>query len=144
MLLAELGVSYVISGDFAGWNFGIAEAGWSGFAIAVGLMAVMYFVLVLSLAEMFAAIPAAGGGYSFARHTMGSAGGCLTGLAILIEYVLGPAAIVVFIGAAIACSQKSTVINKTYFSCVDKGGEAVKEWVFNNRGSCAGLKYTLA
>ena len=34
ILLAGLGVSYVISGDFAGWNFGIGEAGWGGFAIA--------------------------------------------------------------------------------------------------------------
>ncbi|MDG2271521.1 MAG: ethanolamine permease, partial [Halioglobus sp.] len=39
ILLASLGVSYVISGDFAGWNFGIAEAGWGGFAIAAVLMA---------------------------------------------------------------------------------------------------------
>ena len=41
-LLAGLGVSYVISGDFAGWNFGIGVAGWGGFAIAAVLMAVMY------------------------------------------------------------------------------------------------------
>ena len=60
MLLAGLGVSYVISGDFAGWNFGIAEAGWGGFAIAACLMALMYLALVLALAEMSAAIPAAG------------------------------------------------------------------------------------
>ncbi|SDW83366.1 amino acid permease [Marinobacter mobilis] len=83
VLLAGLGVSYVISGDFAGWNFGIGEAGWGGFAIAAALMAVMYFALVLSLAEMSAAIPAAGGGYSFARQA------------------IGPAAIVIFIGAAV-------------------------------------------
>lgn len=101
VLLAGLGVSYVISGDFAGWNFGIAEAGWGGFAIAALLMAVMYFTLVLSLAEMSAAIPAAGGGYSFARQAMGPAGGYLTGLAVLIEYALAPAAIVIFIGAAV-------------------------------------------
>lgn len=44
----------------------------------------------------------------------------------------------------LACAQKTTIINKTYFSCVEKGGEAVKEWVLNNRGSCAGLKYMLA
>ena len=100
-LLAGLGVSYVISGDFAGWNFGIGVAGWGGFAIAAGLMAVMYLTLVLSLAEMSAAIPAAGGGYSFARQVMGPSGGYLTGLAVLIEYVLAPAAIVVFIGAAV-------------------------------------------
>ncbi|MBR9830114.1 MAG: ethanolamine permease [Oceanospirillales bacterium] len=101
ILLAGLGVSYVISGDFAGWNFGLAEAGWGGFAIAAALMATMYFALVLSLAEMSAAIPAAGGGYSFARQTMGPTGGYLTGLAVLIEYALAPAAIVIFIGAAV-------------------------------------------
>lgn len=101
MLLAGLGVSYVISGDFAGWNFGIGVAGWGGFAVAAVLMATMYFTLVLSLAEMSAAIPAAGGGYSFARQVMGPSGGYLTGLAVLIEYVLAPAAIVVFIGSAV-------------------------------------------
>ncbi|AXX91886.1 ethanolamine permease [Malaciobacter molluscorum LMG 25693] len=101
LLLTGLGISYVISGDFAGWNFGIGEAGWGGFAIAAALMALMYFCLVLSLAEMSAAIPAAGGGYSFARQVMGPAGGYLTGLAILIEYALAPAAIVIFIGSAV-------------------------------------------
>lgn len=100
LLLAGLGISYVISGDFAGWNFGIAEAGWGGFLIASLLMGTMYLALVLSLAEMSASIPAAGGGYSFARQVMGPAGGYMTGLAILIEYALAPAAIVIFIGAA--------------------------------------------
>ncbi|HDZ16062.1 MAG TPA: ethanolamine permease [Methylophaga aminisulfidivorans] len=101
LLLAGLGVSYVISGDFAGWNFGIAQAGWGGFAIAAVAMALMYFTLVLSLAEMSAAIPAAGGGYSFARQAMGPTGGFITGLAVLIEYALAPAAIVIFIGSAV-------------------------------------------
>ena len=101
ILLAGLGVSYVISGDFAGWNFGIAQAGWGGFAIAAVLMAIMYMTLVLSLAEMSAAIPAAGGGYSFARQVMGPTGGFITGLAVLIEYALAPAAIVIFIGSAV-------------------------------------------
>ncbi|WP_253657283.1 ethanolamine permease [Vibrio sp. Y58_MX_L22] len=101
ILLAGLGVSYVISGDFAGWNFGIAQAGWGGFLIAAIAMAVMYFTLVLSLAEMSAAIPAAGGGYSFARQAMGPTGGFFTGLSVLIEYTLAPAAIVIFIGSAV-------------------------------------------
>jgi len=101
ILLAGLGISYVISGDFAGWNFGIAQAGWGGFAVAAVLMGIMYLTLVLSLAEMSAAIPAAGGGYSFARQVMGPAGGYLTGLAVLIEYTLAPAAIVIFIGSAV-------------------------------------------
>ena len=38
ILLAGLGISYVISGDFAGWNFGIAQAGWGGFVVAAVLM----------------------------------------------------------------------------------------------------------
>ena len=101
MLLAGLGISYVISGDFAGWNFGIGTAGWGGFVIAYAAMAIMYICLVLSLAEMSAAIPATGGGYSFARQVMGPAGGYLTGFAILIEYALAPAAIVIFIGSAV-------------------------------------------
>jgi len=101
ILLAGLGISYVISGDFAGWNFGIAQAGWGGFVIAAVLMGIMYLTLVLSLAEMSAAIPAAGGGYSFARQAMGPAGGYLTGLAVLIEYTLAPAAIVIFIGSSV-------------------------------------------
>ncbi|MDV5045561.1 ethanolamine permease [Vibrio diabolicus] len=101
ILLAGLGVSYVISGDFAGWNFGIAQAGWGGFLIAAIAMAVMYSTLVLSLAEMSAAIPAAGGGYSFARQAMGPTGGFFTGLSVLIEYALAPAAIVIFIGSAV-------------------------------------------
>ncbi|ABM02144.1 ethanolamine:proton symporter, EAT family [Psychromonas ingrahamii 37] len=101
ILLAGLGISYVISGDFAGWNFGIAQAGWGGFVIAAVLMGIMYLTLVLSLAEMSAAIPAAGGGYSFARQAIGPAGGYLTGLAVLIEYTLAPAAIVIFIGSAV-------------------------------------------
>ncbi|MCS0406150.1 ethanolamine permease [Vibrio diabolicus] len=101
ILLAGLGVSYVISGDFAGWNFGIAQAGWGGFLIAAIAMAVMYFTLVLSLAEMSAAIPAAGGGYSFARQAMGPTGGFFTGLSVLIEYAFAPAAIVIFIGSAV-------------------------------------------
>ncbi|MFB9136262.1 ethanolamine permease [Vibrio olivae] len=101
ILLAGLGISYVISGDFAGWNFGIGQAGWGGFVIAAVLMGIMYLALVLSLAEMSAAIPAAGGGYSFARQAMGPFGGFLTGLAVLIEYSLAPAAIVIFIGSAV-------------------------------------------
>ncbi len=50
----------------------------------------MYLTLILSLAEMSAAIPAAGGRYSFVRQAMGSTGGYLTGLAALIEYTLAP------------------------------------------------------
>ena len=98
VLLAGLGVAYVISGDFAGWNFGLAEGGWGGLLIATILMGIMYTCMVFALAEMSSSMPTAGGGYTFARRAMGPWGGFLTGTAILIEYAIAPAAIVVFIG----------------------------------------------
>ena len=66
ILLAGLGVSYVISGDFSGWNGGLAEGGFGGLLIAFGIIAVMYFCMVLGMAELSSALPAAGGGYTFA------------------------------------------------------------------------------
>ncbi|MEJ7894866.1 MAG: ethanolamine permease [Solirubrobacteraceae bacterium] len=99
VLLAGLGVAYVISGDYAGWNFGLAEGGWGGLLIATILMGIMYTAMIFSLAELSSSMPTAGGGYTFARRAMGPWGGFLTGTAILIEYAVAPAAIVVFIGA---------------------------------------------
>jgi ethanolamine permease len=99
VLLAGLGVAYVISGDFAGWNFGLAEGGWGGLLIATILMGTMYTCMVFALAELSSTISTAGGGYGFGRRALGPWGGFLTGTAILIEYVLAPAAIVTFIGA---------------------------------------------
>ncbi|WP_165777537.1 ethanolamine permease [Amycolatopsis antarctica] len=99
LLLAGLGVSYVISGDFAGWNFGLEKGGWGGLLIATVLMAVMYGCMVFGLAEMSSALPVAGAGYGFARRALGPLGGFATGFAILIEYSIAPAAISVFIGA---------------------------------------------
>jgi ethanolamine permease len=98
VLLAGLGVAYVISGDFAGWNFGLAQGGWGGLLIATVLMATMYTAMVFALAELSSTIPTAGGGYGFARRAMGPWGGFLTGTAILIEYAIAPAAIATFIG----------------------------------------------
>ncbi|MET0997716.1 MAG: amino acid permease [Marmoricola sp.] len=98
ILLAGLGVSYVISGDFAGWNFGLDEGGWGGLLIATILMGVMYTCMVFGLAEMSSALPVAGAGYGFARRALGPIGGFATGMAVLIEYAVAPAAISVFIG----------------------------------------------
>src|SRR5215213_5257609 len=99
VLLVGLGIAYVISGEYGGWQFGLAEGGWGGLLIATILMAVMYTAMVYALAELSAAIPVAGAGYGFARRAMGVWGGFLTGTAIVIEYAIAPAAVVTFIGA---------------------------------------------
>ena len=79
LLLAGLGVGYVISGDYSGWNFGLAEGGFGGLLIAGMVIAGMYLAMVLGMAEMSSALPAAGGGYTFARRALGPWGGFATG-----------------------------------------------------------------
>jgi len=101
ILLAGLGVAYVISGDFSGWNLGLAEGGWGGLLIAFILMGIMYTCMVFGLAEMSSALPTSGAGYGFARRALGPLGGFATGMAVLIEYAVAPAAIATFIGGYI-------------------------------------------
>jgi ethanolamine permease len=92
--LWALGVGAVISGEYYGWNFGLSTGGFGGLLVAGGIMAVMYYCLVYSIAEMSPALPHTGGAYSFARSAMGPWGGFLTGLAENMEYVITPAVVV--------------------------------------------------
>ncbi|NKX53086.1 ethanolamine permease [Arthrobacter mobilis] len=101
VLLAGLGVAYVISGDFSGWNLGLAQGGWGGLLIAFVLMGIMYTCMVFGLAELSSTLPTAGAGYGFARRALGPLGGFATGMAVLIEYAVAPAAIATFIGGYI-------------------------------------------
>src|SRR4051794_20291258 len=96
--LWAMGVGAVIAGDFFGWNYGLVAGGFGGMLVALGVMTVMYAGLCLSIAEMSAALPHAGGAYSFARTAMGPWGGYVTGLAENMEYILTPATLVVGIG----------------------------------------------
>src|SRR5919206_1239683 len=96
--LWALGVAAVISGDFFGWNFGLAY-GFGGLLVATVVITVMYFGLCYSIAEMSPALPHTGGAYSFARSAMGPWGGFTTGVAETIEYVVTPAVVVTFIGS---------------------------------------------
>ncbi len=102
LLLWGLGVGYVISGDFFGWNFGLAAGGFGGMAIAVVLMAALYLAMIFSIAELATMMPVAGGPYAFARRALGTWGGFITGVAVTIEYVLAPAVIATGIGGYVA------------------------------------------
>lgn len=93
-----MGVGAVISGDFFGWNYGLAAGGFGGMLISLTVMTAMYVGLCFSIAEMSPALPHAGGAYSFARTAMGPWAGYITGLAENMEYILTPAVIVVGIG----------------------------------------------
>jgi ethanolamine permease len=92
--LWSLGVAAVISGDFYGWNLGLDAGGFGGLLIATIVIAVMYYGLCYSIAEMSPALPHTGGAYSFARSAWGPWGGFITGLAENMEYVITPAVVV--------------------------------------------------
>lgn len=98
VLLWALGVGAVISGDYFGWNFGLKSGGFWGMAVATVMMAVMYVCMVFSIAELSAALPHAGGFYSFVRNALGPTAGFVCGVTDTIEYVITPAVIVVGIG----------------------------------------------
>jgi ethanolamine permease len=51
-------------------------------------IAIWYYGLCFSIAEMSPALPHTGGAYSFARSAMGPWGGFVTGLAENMEYVI--------------------------------------------------------
>ena len=97
--LAGLGVAIVISGDFAGWNYGLALGGWGGMLVAAMLMAIMYLCLTLTLSELASAMPSAGGFYTFVRRAFGPFGGYVAGIAVAMATVTAAGAIAVFIGA---------------------------------------------
>ena len=105
--LWALGVGAVISGNFFGWQFGLAVGGYGGMVVATAIAALMYLCICFSISEMSPAMPHAGGAYSFARTALGPWGGYITGLAEFVEYVLTPAVIVVAIGGYVGTAVNS-------------------------------------
>lgn len=102
VLLWGLGVGYVISGDYFGWNYGLNAGGFGGLLVATAIMATLYVTMIFSIAELATAMPVAGGPYAFARRALGPWGGYVTGLAVTIEYVVAPAVIATGIGGYVA------------------------------------------
>ena len=99
MTLWGLGVGYVISGEYFGWNLGLPAGGSAGLLIAFLLVTTMYVTFVFSYAELACAIPRAGGGFVYGIRGLGHFGGYLTGVAQVIEFVFAPPAIAMAVGA---------------------------------------------
>jgi hypothetical protein len=62
LMIWGLGVGYVISGAYFGWNLGLPVGGPYGMLLATGLVTVLYVTFVLGYAELSCAIPRAGPG----------------------------------------------------------------------------------
>ena len=98
-LLWGLGVGYVISGMYFGWNLGLKEGGTLGMAIATFFIIVMYVAFSFSYSELACAIPKAGGAFDYANRALGKNWGFVAGMAQNIEFIFAPPAIAVGIGA---------------------------------------------
>ncbi len=99
LMLWGLGVGYVISGMYFGWNLGLAEGGTYGLAIATFFIIIMYVTFTFSYTEMACAIPKAGGAFDYADRGLGKHLGFVAGMAQNIEFIFAPPAIAAAIGA---------------------------------------------
>jgi ethanolamine permease len=99
VMLWGLGVGYVISGMYFGWNLGLEEGGTLGLAIATFFIVIMYVTFTFSYAELACAIPKAGGAFDYAARALGKDLGFIAGMAQNIEFIFAPPAIAFAIGA---------------------------------------------
>jgi len=98
-MLWGLGVGYVISGMYFGWNLGLEKGGTLGMAIATVAIMVMYVTFSFSYAELACAIPKAGGVFDYANTALGKNIGFIAGIAQMVEFIFAPPAIAFAIGA---------------------------------------------
>lgn len=99
LMLWGLGVGYVISGMYFGWNLGLEQGGTLGLALATGLVIVLYITFSLGYAELACSIPKAGAALDYAMKGLGREAGFICGLAQIFVFVFGPPAIAAAIGA---------------------------------------------
>lgn len=99
LMLWGLGVGYVISGMYFGWNLGLKEGGSLGMAIATFFIIIMYSTFSFSYSELACAIPKAGGAFDYASRVLGRDVGFIAGIVQVVEFVFAPPAIALGIGA---------------------------------------------
>jgi len=99
VMLWGLGVGYVISGEYFGWNLGLPLGGTWGMLVATLIITVMYVAFTLSYAELACAMPQAGGVFVYAQRALGPFWGFQAGLVQVVEFVFAPPAIAMAIGA---------------------------------------------
>jgi ethanolamine permease len=87
-MIAGLSVSTVVAGQFAGWNYGLAN-GWSNMFVATVFSAVLYLGLAFCVAELSASLPSAGGFGAYSQAAFGRFPGFLTGFAVFAALAIG-------------------------------------------------------
>jgi ethanolamine permease len=87
--VSALGIAIAISGNVSGWNYGLGVGGWGGMFLAAIAMAVLFFCLTQSLAELAAALPDAGGFDGYVRRALGPTAAYLTGMSVALALAVG-------------------------------------------------------
>lgn len=97
--LWSIAVGMVIAGIYFGWNYGWAIAGTLVFLVATLIVTVLYITFIFSYTELTAAIPQAGGAFSYAFRAFGPKMGFIAGFGALIDFTLGPPAVAFALGS---------------------------------------------
>src|SRR5476649_2267583 len=105
-----LGVGYVISGMYFGWNLGLPEGGPYGMLLATAAVTVLYIAFVLGYAELACALPRAGGVFVYASRAFGPHVGFVAGVAQITEFSLAAPAIAFAMGSYINQAAPSVPI----------------------------------
>src|SRR6266478_3157117 len=119
VMLWGLGVGYVISGMYFGWNLGLPLGGTWGMLAATVVATILYVTFIFGYTELACAIPRAGGAFDFGLRAFGPVGGFLLGVAQLVEFLFAPPAIAMAIGAYF----------NLFFPSVPRGAIAVAAYV---------------
>src|SRR6266498_4754018 len=118
-MLWGLGVGYVISGMYFGWNLGLEQGGTLGLAIATFFIIILYVTFTFSYTELACAIPKAGGAFDYANRALGKDWGFIAGMAQNIEFIFAPPAIAFAIGAYFNLFfPQLSILSIAIFSCV--------------------------
>ena len=108
-----LGLAIAVSGNTAGWNYGLAIGGWGGMLIAALAMMVLFLCLTQTLAELAVCLPGVGGFDGYVGRAFGPTAAYLTGTSV---------AIALSVGAGLAISFSEAYIS----AWLGVGGWAVK------------------
>jgi ethanolamine permease len=87
--VSALGIAIAISGNVAGWNYGLGVGGFGGMLAAALAMALLFWCLTQSLAELSVALPEAGGFDGYVRRALGGTAAYLTGMSVAIALAVG-------------------------------------------------------
>jgi ethanolamine permease len=96
-----LGVGAVITGEYFGWNPGLAEGGPIGMLLASLFVCALYMAWVLALSELAVAMPFAGGPLAYGRRAVGPAMGFIMGWSMFLESLFATIGTAIATGGAV-------------------------------------------